>query len=77
MIIALQNQENSLWNQTRILTCAPLDPKHIVSFEEALLSQVAQQETITRVLIQKGIFSRDDFLKVLKIVNQEMKKDDK
>jgi hypothetical protein len=39
----------------------PLDPKQIVSFEELLMSQVIQQEALTRLLIKKGIFSKEDF----------------
>lgn len=38
----------------------PLDPNQIVSFEELLISQVVQQEALTRLL-------------VVKAVNQEMK----
>jgi hypothetical protein len=32
-----------------------LDPKQIVSFEELLMSQVVQQEALTRLLVEKGI----------------------
>jgi hypothetical protein len=35
----------------------PLDPKQVVSFEELLMSQVVQQEALTRLLVEKGIFS--------------------
>ena len=38
-----------------------LDAKQIVSFEELLMSQVIQQEALTRLLIKKGIFSKEDF----------------
>ena len=34
----------------------PLDPKQIVSFEELLMSQVVQQEALTRLLIGEGYF---------------------
>ena len=37
----------------------PLDPKQIVPFEELLMSQVIQQEALTRLLVEKGIFSKD------------------
>ena len=40
----------------------PLDPKQVVSFEELLLSQIIQQETLTRLLVEKGIFSKEEFL---------------
>jgi hypothetical protein len=35
-----------------------LDPKQIVSFEELLMSQVVQQEALTRLLVDKGIFTK-------------------
>ena len=54
-----------------------LDPKQIVSFEELLMSQVVQQEALTRLLIEKGIFTRGEFLKMVRVVNREMKKKDK
>lgn len=39
-----------------------LDPKQIVSFEEILMSQVVQQEALTRLLVEKGIFTEEEFL---------------
>jgi len=50
-----------------------LDSKQIVSFEELLMSQVVQQEAITRLLIKKGIFTKEKFLEMVKVVNLEMK----
>jgi hypothetical protein len=38
-----------------------LDPKQIVSFEELLMSQVIQQEALTRLLVEKGIFRSFSF----------------
>jgi hypothetical protein len=35
----------------------PLDPKQIVSYEELLMSQVVQQEALTRLLVEKGVFT--------------------
>jgi hypothetical protein len=37
----------------------PLDPKQVVSFEELLMSQVVQQEALTRFLIGKGNVRHD------------------
>ena len=37
-----------------------LDPKQVVSFEELLMSQVVQQEALTSVLVEKGIFTKED-----------------
>ncbi len=54
-----------------------LDPKQIVSFEELLMSQVVQQEALTRLLVEKGIFTKEDFLKMVKVVNGEMKRIEK
>ena len=51
----------------------PLDPRQIVSFEELLMSQVVQQEALTRLLVDKGIFTKEEFLEVVNKVNQEMK----
>jgi hypothetical protein len=51
-----------------------LDSKQIVSFEELLISQVIQQEALTRLLVEKGIFTKEEFLEMVKAVDQEMKK---
>ena len=55
----------------------PLDPKQIVSFEELLMSQVVQQEALTRLLIEKGIFTKEELLEMVRVVNQEMKRERK
>jgi hypothetical protein len=52
-----------------------LDPKQVVSFEEILMSQVVQQEALTRLLIEKGIFTKEEFLEMVRVVNQEMRRD--
>jgi hypothetical protein len=36
-----------------------LDPKQIVSFEELLVSQVVQEEVLTRSLVEKGVFTSE------------------
>jgi hypothetical protein len=51
-----------------------LDPKQTVSFEELLMSQVVQQEALTRLLVEKGMFTKDEFLKMVRIVDQETKR---
>ena len=50
----------------------PLDPKQVVSFEELLMSQVVQQEALTRLLVKKGIFTKEEFLKMVEVVNLEI-----
>jgi len=44
-----------------------IDPKEIVSFEELLLSQVVQQEVLTRLLVERGIFTKDEFLEMVRV----------
>ena len=48
----------------------PLDPEQLVSFEELLMSQVVQQEALTRLLIEKGIFTKEEFLEMVKVVDR-------
>ena len=38
------------------------------------MSQVVQQETLTRLLVEKGIFTKEEFLEMVRVVNQEMKR---
>ena len=52
----------------------PIDPKQIVSFEELLMSQVVQQEALTRLLVEKGIFTKEEFLEMVRVVNRYMKR---
>jgi uncharacterized protein YqgQ len=41
------------------------------------MSQVVQQEALTRLLVEKGIFTKDEFLEMVRVVNEEMKKKQK
>ena len=52
----------------------PFDPKQVVSFEELLMSQVVQQEALTRLLVEKGICTREEFWEMVKVVDKEMKR---
>jgi hypothetical protein len=51
-----------------------LDPKQIVLNDELLMSQVVSQEAIIRLLIEKGIFTKEEFLEMVNVVNLEMRK---
>lgn len=51
-----------------------LDSKQIVTSEELLMSQVLSQEAIIHLLVEKGIFSKEEFLEMVKAVNLEMRK---
>lgn len=51
-----------------------LDPKLVVSSEELLMSQVVSQEAVIRLLVDKGVFTKEEFLKMVNVVNLEMGK---
>lgn len=51
-----------------------LDPKQIVLNDELLMSQVVSQEAIIRLLIEKGVFSKEEFFEMVKVVNLEIAK---
>jgi len=51
----------------------PLDPKQVVTFEELLMSQMVSQDALIRLLIAKGLFTKEEFLDMVKKIDQEMK----
>ena len=51
-----------------------LDSKQVVSFEELLMSQVVQQEALTRLLVQKGVFTKEELLDMVKAVDRERRR---
>jgi len=51
--------------------------KRTVSFEDLFVLQVVPQEALTRLLMEKGIFSKEEFLEMVKLVNREMKSNTK
>ena len=51
----------------------PLDPKQITSFEELLMSQVVSQDALIWLLIEKGVFTKEECLETVRVVNQETK----
>jgi hypothetical protein len=51
-----------------------LDSKQVVSFEELFMSQVVQQEALTRLLVEKGILTKVEFLEMVRVVDQERKR---
>jgi hypothetical protein len=48
-----------------------LDEKEIVSFEELLMANVIQTDTIAQLLIEKGVISEQEFFTKLKQVQGE------
>ncbi len=55
----------------------PIDKKQIVTSEELLMSQVIQQEALTRLLVKKGILTEEELLKMVSVVDKEMKRERK
>jgi hypothetical protein len=51
-----------------------LDPKQIVSSEQLLMSLVVSQDAVIRLLVEKGIFTKEEFLKMVNVVNLEIAK---
>ena len=49
------------------------EPKQVVELEGLLMSQGVQQEAPIRLLVKKGIFSREEFSEMVKVVNKEAK----
>jgi len=52
----------------------PLGPKQTVTSEELLRSQMLQQEALIRLLIMKGLFTQEEFLEMVKTVDEEIKR---
>jgi len=48
-----------------------LDPKQIVLNDELLMSQVVSQEAVIRLLVEKGIFTKEEFLEVVRVVKRK------
>ena len=53
-----------------------LDPNELVSFRELLISNTIQLDTVTRLLIEKGIITEEEFFAKLKQAQSEYQKDD-
>jgi len=43
-----------------------------VLFEALLMSQVVSEEAIIGLLVEKGIFTKEEFLEMVKVVNLEI-----
>ena len=51
-----------------------LDPKQMVSSEQLLTSLVVSQDAVIRLLVAKGIFTKEEFLEMVNVVNLEIRK---
>jgi hypothetical protein len=59
------DKENSLMEATMAIK---MDPSDLLSFRELLIANSIQLDTITQMLIDKGIFTSDEFYARLKQV---------
>jgi len=48
-----------------------LDPSELVSFKELLMANSIQVDAIAQLLIEKGIFTKQEFFDMLKQVQRE------
>ena len=53
-----------------------LDQDQLVSFEELLISNSVQIDAVTQLLIEKGIFTKEEFFDMLKQVQMAYKSKD-
>ena len=51
-----------------------LDKDELVSFRELLISNSVQIDAVTQLLIERGIFTKDEFFEMLKRVQMEFKR---
>jgi hypothetical protein len=52
----------------------PLTLNKSFPLKNSSLSQVVQQEVLTRLLVEKGIFTKKEFLEMVKVVDREIKR---
>jgi len=50
-----------------------LDPSELVSFKELLMANSMQVDAIAQLLIEKGVFTKEEFFDMLKRVQMEYK----
>ena len=50
------------------------DQEQLVALEELLVSNTVQLDTITKLLVEKGVFTKNEFFDMLKQIQEEFKK---
>ena len=50
------------------------DQEQLVALEELLVSNTVQLDTITQLLVEKGVFTKNEFFDMLKKIQKEFKK---
>ena len=51
-----------------------LDPKQVVPFGKLLISQVISQEALTRLLVEKGVFTKEELLEMVRLLDRDRKR---
>ena len=51
-----------------------LDSKETVSWEELTYSNMMEQEALLRLLVKKGVVTKEEFLEEMRAVTKEMNK---
>jgi len=51
-----------------------LDRRQVVSFDDLLMSQMVHLEALTRLLAEKGVITKEEFMEMVKVVDHEMVK---
>jgi hypothetical protein len=49
-----------------------LDPKQGLSPEQLITSLLVSQDAVVRLLIEKGVFTKEEFLKMVNVLNLEI-----
>jgi hypothetical protein len=50
----------------------PIDPNHLVFLERLCVSQAVQQEALTKLIIEKGILTKEELLERVRVVDEGM-----
>ncbi len=48
------------------------DQEQLVALEELLVSNTVQLDTITQLLVEKGVFTKNEFFDMLKQIQKEL-----
>ncbi len=48
-----------------------LDPREVVTFEELLRAMMIEQDATRRILVRKGLLTKEEVLEKIKVVRRE------
>jgi hypothetical protein len=67
-------QQNCTYPKKGQQMAEQLDPNELVNFKELLMANSIQVDTLTQLLIDKGVFTKEEFLITLKTVQKGYQK---